>query len=121
MSLPDPTEADRDDARLAALLRADPLPEPPARLAADVRRRVRRHRRQRAGAVVAAAVLVVGLVAWWEWPRTAAPGPVAGRPVPPAADDLADVALLFAPPPVDPLDQLARQQTGYVTAMQRMK
>jgi hypothetical protein len=71
----------------------------------------------------AAVVLVTAFVAWPQPVR--GPGPVAVRPVtpPPAngADDLPEAELLFDPPPVDPLDHLARQQDGYVAAMHQMK
>jgi hypothetical protein len=131
MNRPEAFPEDRDelaDARIAEMLRADPLPEPPAGLAAGVRRRVRLRRLRRVAGVVAAAaatVLLAVLVGWRERPQPGDPAPVAVRPDTPApvgtSDDLPEAAVLFDPPPVDPLDHLARQQTGYVAAMRQLK
>src|SRR5687767_1284890 len=130
MNRPESFPEDRDehtDARIGELLRADPLPEPPAGLAAGVRRRVRLRRLRRVAgvAVATAAVLLVALFGWRERPRPGDPAPVVARPdTPPpvgTSDDFPEAALLFDPPPVDPLDQLTRQQTGYVAAMRQLK
>jgi anti-sigma factor RsiW len=111
------------DDRLRGLLRELPLPR--TSLGEAVRRRVRQRRRWRVGAgAAAAALLAAGLVAWQTWPRTP-PESVAVRPNPPppprAANDLPESPVLFAAPPVDSLDLLARQQAVTVAALRQLE
>ncbi|HXG10017.1 MAG TPA: zf-HC2 domain-containing protein [Gemmataceae bacterium] len=112
------------DDRLRDLLHELPLPAPRGRFGEQVRRRLRRRWWWRAGgSVAAAALLAVGLVSWQNWPRRPQE-PVADHPGnPPVArrgDELPDSAVLFAAPPVDSLDLLARQQAGYVAVLEQL-
>jgi ferric-dicitrate binding protein FerR (iron transport regulator) len=109
------------DSRLANRLRADNAPSP-SDLATRVRGRLRRQRRIAAIAyATAAAVLVAGVLGIWRpWARSEVAIVESNRPAPtPPAGDI-DVAALFEPPPVDSLDVLNRQQSGYVVALRRL-
>lgn len=109
------------DTRLADRLRADSAPSPSG-LATTVRGRLRRRRRIAAIAYATAATVVVAgvLGIWRPWAGNEVAIVESNRPAPtPPADDV-DVAALFEPPPVDSLDVLARQQSGYVVVLNRM-
>jgi ferric-dicitrate binding protein FerR (iron transport regulator) len=109
------------DARLVNRLRADNAPSPSG-LATRVRGRLRRRRRIAVIAyATAAAVLVAGVLGIWRpWAADEVAVVESHRPAPtPPADDI-DVAALFEPPPVDSLDVLNRQQSGYVVVLNRM-
>jgi hypothetical protein len=109
------------DTRLHSRVRDEAMPAPPANLAAAVWRRVRRRRqRLRAALVGAAAVLVgVGLVAR-QWPTEPQISPPRVVETPRVGGDLPEALVLFQPPPVDPLDVLSRQQSGYVAVLQTL-
>jgi ferric-dicitrate binding protein FerR (iron transport regulator) len=113
------------DDRLRDLLHNVPLPTPRDGLGEQVQRRLRQRRWWRAGVgVAAAALLAAGLVTWQNWPRVLQE-PVAVRPgnlpATPGVNDLSESAALFAAPPIDSLDLLARQQAGYVAVLQQLE
>jgi anti-sigma factor RsiW len=108
------------DDHLIRLLRQPPLPPPPTRIAARVRLRLARRRLVRAGGAVAAALaLAFGLSGGQpEPPRHELPTRV--RHAPQAgggAQDIPGSPVLFAGPPVDPLDVLSRQQSAYLAVL----
>lgn len=106
------------DVRLSRLLGHDDVAVEPAAVVAAVGHRLRRRRRVAAAVyATAAAVLVAGALAVWR-PWAADPQMVVESHRGPAAGD--DLAALFGPPPVDSLDVLARQQSGYVAVLHRM-
>ena len=110
------------DTRLSGLLRSERVPTVSAGLAAAVKTRLRRRRRVSAIAyATAAALLIAGaLVLWRPWGGSQMQIVESNHALAtPPADDV-DVAVLFEPPPVDSLEVLRRQQTGYVTALRRM-
>jgi anti-sigma factor (TIGR02949 family) len=109
------------DARVAGLLRSESVPPAPAALVAEIKTRLRRRRRVSAMAyATAAAVLIAGALGLWRpWATRVQIVESTHTVAIPPADDV-DVAVLFEPPPVDALDVLNRQQTGYVTALHRM-
>src|SRR5262249_18441002 len=110
------------DIRMASLIRSESAPQISSGLAAEVKTRLRRRHRVSAIAyATAAAVLITGaLVLWRPWGgRQVQIGESNHTVTTPPADDV-NVAVLFEPPPVDSLDVLNRQQTGYVTALRRM-
>jgi hypothetical protein len=115
------------DNQFAEMLRENESPISPAQLLGDVRGRVRRRRRMRtAMSFAAAAAIIVGvaLVLCRPWRDAREVRPIANRPEQPATnfatDDLAELSVLAEPPPVDSLDVLARQQSGYVSMMRRI-
>lgn len=112
MSNPDPPRCDWDE-RLTRLLRED-APAAPPNLFARVRRRLWRRWTVRAG-MAAALLLALGAVTFW---RPRAPGPERVDTPPPAVADLPGSNVLFAGPPVDSFDVLARQQEAYLTALE---
>jgi hypothetical protein len=118
-------EDDAWDDRLRRLLRESSLPTPRGRLGEQVRHHLRWRRRlwcTGAGAA-AAALLAVGFAAWQNWPRAPRESVIVRPEVSPAArgvNDLPESAVLFAGPPVDSLDLLARQQDGYVAVLQQL-
>jgi hypothetical protein len=100
------------DERLTRQLRAAPSPPVPPGIASRVRRRLWRRHIVRAGA--AAAVFLAAGLLWSRWPRL----PDTERAEdPPAVADLPGSSVLFAGPPVDGLDVLARQQSAYLSAL----
>lgn len=111
---------DPEDERLAAALRAVPIPATPPGLDGRVRAVIRRRRdRTTAAAVASVSALVVGLILWQAWPRPQIGPPVGGavaREIP--AEDL---EVLFAPPPVDGLTVLARRNDVSVAALGRLE
>src|SRR5262245_11825460 len=109
-----------DDERIGDALRAAPLPATPADLDRRVRSVIRRRRAQRMIAAVApVVVLAVALIAWRPWAGTPVghpPEPMATREIPPE-----DLAVLFAPPPVDGLTVLAARNDVSVAALGRLE
>jgi hypothetical protein len=111
MSNPPDPEAAWDEWLTRALQSAPAAPVPPT-LAGRVRRRLWRRRTVRYGA--AAAFLIAAGLFWAGWGR------LPNRPEPqPAVADLPGSDVLFAAPPVDGLDVLARQQSAYLDALGR--
>jgi hypothetical protein len=115
MSPDDPT-----DERLAAALRAVPVPATPPGLDGRVRAAIRR-RRERATSTAIGAVAAVALVLilWQPWAPSHCELPmdsVVVREIP--AEDL---AVLFAPPPVDGLTVLAARNDVSVAALGRLE
>jgi predicted anti-sigma-YlaC factor YlaD len=115
------------DDHFAELLRQQKTTVFPARWLDDVRRRVRRHRhRMIAVHFATAAAIVLGwvLVLWQPWKVAREDRPVVKLTEQPAKaipdDDLPELAVLAEPPPVDSLDLLARQHSGYVSVMRRL-
>jgi hypothetical protein len=100
------------DERLSRRLRAAPAPPVPSGIASLVRRRLWRRRLMRVGA--AAAVFLAAGLLWSRWPRLPDPELVEN---PPAVADIPGSSVLFAAPPVDGLDVLARQQSAYLSAL----
>jgi len=109
------------DSRLAVVARTDDAPSP-AGVMTEVRRRLRRRRRIAALAyTTTAAILVAGVLGMWRpWAAEQRVVVESNRPAPARPVDDVDVATLFEPPPVDSLDVLNRQQTGYVVALRRL-
>jgi anti-sigma factor (TIGR02949 family) len=110
------------DTRLEGLLRSESVPPAPTGLAAEIKTRLRRRRRASAIAYATAAALIVAgaIVLWWPWNGSQVQIVESNHTVATPPADEVDVAVLFEPPPVDSLDVLNRQQTGYVTALRRM-
>src|SRR5689334_87605 len=114
---------DIDDDRLRETFKETLFPPTP-RLESLVRRRLGRRRLAiRGGAVAAALVAVVWAV---DWGRSRSPlEQVAQAPqsqsINDHANEMADLPVLFASPPVDSLDLLAHQQAACVTALAQME
>jgi hypothetical protein len=105
---------DAEDARLSELLRAAPLPEAPVSLVAKARRRKDRPAQRRV--VVASSLVVLALVG-----ATLMMSNRGGEPVAKAtALNTEDLAALFAPPPVDPLDLLDNRQAASLRALEQL-
>jgi hypothetical protein len=105
---------DPADERIREALRS--LPAPPS---ADVGRRVwgivrRRRARRTALTAVPVVTLALALVVWRPW--VGPPAPVSGPEIPPE-----DLAVLFAPPPVDRLNVLAARDDVWVAALGRLE
>ena len=117
------------DPRLRDGLRSLPMPETPPALESRVRRRLRRRRVQRGALVVAPVLaLVVALFVWQPWTdapvvqqQPQQPPIVQAVPTPPREIPTDELAVLFAPPPVDPLTILDRRNTGTVAALNRLE
>jgi len=103
---------------VADALRSGPIPPTPANLAGEVRRRLRRRAlRQRGLVAVLVAAVVAAVLLWRPW---------GGSPV--APPDLAvveipaeEIEVLFAPPPIDPLAILTRQDRSTMLALSRLE
>ena len=123
MNSSDNTERDAVDERLSHALQSLPAPETPAGMEARVNERIwQRGRTQLAGAAAGVALLFLAVVFAGPWgrkdmPIEPLPLPVAQTPREIPADDL---AVLFAPPPVDSLDELARRDAVSIAALNRM-
>lgn len=68
----------------------------------------------RQGIIAVALVIVVVVLAWWLWPRSDAPEPVAEGPAPAASTPVPDARDLYEPegeplPPLEASDSLARE------------
>jgi hypothetical protein len=115
MTPTEPTPDDATDERLSALVRRATLPPVPPHLGERVRRRVRQRQRQwrlAVGTTCAAAAAAVALVLF----RPSPADPVA------LVDGLSEArALVAAPPPVDRLAVLARQQDAYLAALEQLQ
>jgi hypothetical protein len=111
---------DPPDDQIAAALRAVPVPATPPGLSRRVRRVIRRRRARRTALTAApVAALALALVVWRPWasaPEERPPEPVAARDIPPE-----DLAVLFAPPPVDGLAVLARRNDASLAALDRLE
>jgi hypothetical protein len=114
------TPADPDDERLTAALRALPTPATPPDLGRRVRTVIRRRRARRVAAAAApVAALALVLVAWRPWAAAtvdSARAPVLAHEIPQE-----DLAVLFAPPPVDELTVLATRDDVSVAAIGRLE
>jgi hypothetical protein len=111
---PDPA-----DGRIGDALRSLPTPPAPPGLDRRVWRVVRRRRARRAILTAAPLVaLALVLVVWRPWA-----GPVVPRPEPVAVREIPqeDLAVLFAPPPVDGLTVLAARNDVSVAALGRLE
>lgn len=112
------------DDRLRALFqRSNPL-TPPNGFEQRVWHRLRRRQVVRSVAgVTSAALVAAGLMFWQGWLGAPAPPVSVGDPPPGsvAAGDLPESPVLFAAPPVDSLDLLARQQAGFVSVLQELE
>jgi len=110
------------DRRFAETLQSH-IPEAPAAMPDHVGRRIRsRHRRIAAIAyATAATVLIAGVLSIWRpWSHEGQTIAELRGKSPTRSDDLAELPMLFDPPPVDSLDVLTRQQNGYVVALRRL-
>lgn len=108
-------EADERDGKLAAALKALPLPAAPGILQQRTRGRIRTKLVQRQAVVGlrAAVVLLVVALLCQLWSNTAIQ-------VAPAKElSAAELDFLFAPPPIDPLIVLDRQQQVAYRTLQR--
>jgi hypothetical protein len=114
------TSFEPPDDRIAAALRSIPSPATPPDLERRAWQSIRRRRARRAALAVAPmAVLTLSLVVWRPWataPEVQPPAPVAVREIPPE-----DLAVLFAPPPVDGLTVLAHRNDASVAALGRLE
>jgi hypothetical protein len=122
MNSSDDTERDATDERLRRALRALPTPATPPGLQAHVQSRLRNRQVARGAAIAGIpAGVLMALFLWQPWRGEAVvpvPQPVAESPREIPADDL---AVLFAPPPVDSLDLLARRDAVSIAAISRME
>lgn len=120
------------DPRLRDGVRSLPIPETPPALESRVRQRLQRRRVQR-GALIAAPVLaLVALLVWRPWadaplvvqqppPQPSAPPAVPATSHPAREIQADELAVLFAPPPVESLSVLERQDRGFVAALNRLE
>ena len=108
------------DDRIAAALRTVPTPAAPPGLERRAWQAIRRRRARRVALAAApVAVLVLAVLLWRPWgtaPEVRSPEPVAAREIPPE-----DLAVLFAPPPVDGLTVLAHRNDASVAVLRRME
>lgn len=109
------------DRRFAGTLRGEAIPSP-ATMPAIVRERMRSRRRLSAVAYATAASVVIAsvLTNWRPWNLQQQTIVETRGTSPSRTDDLAELPMLFEPPPVDSLDVLTRQQNGYVVALRRL-
>jgi len=115
------------DRRLADRLRSLAMPATPPALEVGVRRRIRSRRTRRtvfaSGSVLALAVAVSVWTPWREAPapvvRHTPPAPLA--PVPAREIPADELAVLFAPPPVDSLAILGGRNEQFVAALNRLE
>jgi hypothetical protein len=109
------------DRRFADSLRAE-SPDAPSSLSSIVQDRVRSRRRLSALAyATAASVFIAGVLGIWRpWNLERQSVVEVRGKTPMRSDDLAELPMLFEPPPVDSLDVLTRQQNGYVVALRRL-
>ena len=117
-----PDDGTGPDPRLADRLRSLPVPATPPALEAGVRRRIRRRRTRRAVLASGSALAVAAAFVWQPWREAPVPVvrhtpvvPVPAREIP--ADDL---AVLFAPPPVDSLEIVGGRNEKFVAALTRL-
>jgi hypothetical protein len=109
---PDPA-----DERIGDALRSLPTPAPPPDLDRRVWGVVRRRQAQRAILLAAPVILAFVLVLWQPWAGPVVrPEPMTAREIPPE-----DLAVLFAPPPVDGLNVLAARNDVSVAALGRLE
>ncbi len=110
------TPNDDDDRWMKHALRAAPRP-PAVDVTATVQRRVRRNKLARwAGAV---AILMTAGAGVWLTSHPAAP-PHGDRNRIAAREESPELAVLFAPPPVDALDVIGRQQSAFTEIMRQL-
>jgi hypothetical protein len=120
------SDHDPADERLRRALHSLAVPETPAGMESRVQSRLRNRRVQQAAGVTSiAAILLVGLFAWQPWGGEPV-GPDPQQPqifaqAPPREIPADDLAVLFAPPPVDSLDVLARRDAVSIAAISRME
>src|SRR5262245_20365394 len=119
------------DRRICETVRSLPNPEPPADLESRVRQRIRRRRIERAVLVSGAGLTLVGaLLVWQPWSQIPAPVVQQPQPAPPVASATPtppreippdELAVLFAPPPVDSLTIVGGRNDGWVEALNRLE
>lgn len=112
-------------------LRSLPIPGTPADLESRVRRRLRQRRVTRVALGSGAALaLVVALFAWRPWAEVEAPVASQPQPAPPIAQvapapareiPTDDLAVLFAPPPVDSLAIVGGRNEKWVATLNRLE
>jgi hypothetical protein len=110
------------DRRFTETLRTH-VPETPSAIPYRIANRIRRQRRRVAAIAyaMAATVLIAGVLSIWRpWTHEGQTIAEFRGKSPTRSDDLAELPILFDPPPVDSLDVLARQQNGYVVALRRL-
>ena len=112
--------SDPADERIVGALRSVAMPATPPDLDRRVQQVIRRRRARRAALAAAPVVaLALALVVWRPWataPVARPPELVASREIPPE-----DLAVLFAPPPVDRLTVLAARNDVSVAALGRLE
>jgi hypothetical protein len=136
MNSSDPNSHDEPetDPRLRESLRALPTLETPPTLESRVRQRIRWRRTRRAVLACGSVLAVAGALLIWQvsQPRGAAPAPGVPHPQPvpqivqappaPVGEIPADeLAVLFAPPPVDHLTIVGKRNEGWVAALNRLE
>jgi hypothetical protein len=119
-----PTDDDGPDPRLAGRLRSLTLPETPPSLESRVLLRIRRrHTRRVAWASGSVLALAVAVSVWHPWREALAPvvrhAPI--DPVPPPEIPSDELAVLFAPPPVDSLAIVGGRNERFVAALNRLE
>lgn len=103
------------DPRLRDGLRSLSIPETPPDLESCVRRLIRRRRVRRVLTSGSVCALVIAALVWRPWGEVPV-APTPAREIP--ADQL---AVLFAPPPVDRLAVLDGQSRRFVAALNRLE
>jgi hypothetical protein len=129
MNSSDPDDSGNEpapDPCLRAGVRSLPIPDTPSALESRVRQCIR-HRRIQRGVLASGSVLaliIAVLLVWQPWgaePTPVAHKPPAPQPVPPREISPEQLDVLFAPPPVDRLSILDRQDRGFVTVLHRLE
>jgi len=110
---------------LAALLHAAPLPTSHSVSAEAVWQRVQRRRWLRNSTAVAAAGLLLAAILVWQHGHPSFQAPGGSEParqlVADGPGDVLEAPVLFAAPPVDSLELIARQQAGLMSVLHEME
>lgn len=126
----DPNNENAPDPRLRDRVRALPVPETPVGLESRVSGRIRRRRVRRAALASGAVglLLLAAVLVWQPWADTAAPVVQQPQPVPPIVQappsreiPVDDLAVLFAPPPVDSLAIVGGRNERWVATLNRLE
>ncbi len=119
---------DEFDPRLRDTLRSLPTPETPRALESRVRDRIRRRRVERVALLSGSALALIGAVFVWQpWREDSAPVARHNPPAPPVVPAQPreippdQLAVLFAPPPVDSLTIVGGRNEGWVAALERLE
>lgn len=112
---------DEEDDELRASFRSAAFPPTPL-LEAEVRRRLNWRRLTKIRGCVGAGLAIAVLAIVWQWPRPNDRDAVATQRQSLDAQtlELTELQVLFASPPVDSLNRLARQQVALVSAVDQI-